>query len=371
MNYGPILGVLKYAGIGIATLSSVWSATNVVSREVDGRKRLTRAGKIAVGFTMLGLAVTVTSSILQDRAASQAAEERAIAELRRTNRIILAGQPLASLDFTWEFDRIGRHTLQSVDSAALAAQEEQRNKQGGTTLSQAQVLWQEMVLYPFLSSLVTRRFGEPQQNVIVLLSLDPYSNAILPFGFLGDSILWNRNEASPAVDSALSGSVLYRRDFGGAMYGASSRRQDEVRNVPVVRHHGDSLAVRWILDPVTFAHVVDRQNAATPLTANLPDRMSMLILYDVRDLPFAPGNFASPRDFEPWSRNSYSPAQDTAGVDVELLARSTLTLVPNELADQAARYAVSRVSILEGSGAEAADDIECRFVLIELAKVDP
>lgn len=92
MDYAVALTIAKYAGAVLASLATIWSATNVVNREVDGRKRLTGAGWIAIGFIVGGLTTSLASIYLQDQLASSGSDERAAAEARRERRIILAGQ---------------------------------------------------------------------------------------------------------------------------------------------------------------------------------------------------------------------------------------------------------------------------------------
>ncbi|RXG84472.1 hypothetical protein EAV90_37070 [Bradyrhizobium vignae] len=50
--------LLKYAGLCLAAGSSIWGTVNELTDQApDGKRRPTRAGLIAIGFTILGLRV--------------------------------------------------------------------------------------------------------------------------------------------------------------------------------------------------------------------------------------------------------------------------------------------------------------------------
>jgi hypothetical protein len=72
-----LLTFFQYAGPVVATVSSIWAATHKISRQVDGRKTLTRAGRVAIGLAIGGLVITPASSYLKDAVDSQKAADSA------------------------------------------------------------------------------------------------------------------------------------------------------------------------------------------------------------------------------------------------------------------------------------------------------
>ena len=101
-----MLTFLKYAGLVLAALSTVWGTTRELSVKTDTGKTLTRPGYVAVGITVLGLLISVISNVLSDQEARKRREGEIAAEVRRTQRIILASQPLTSLDLEWSFSEL-------------------------------------------------------------------------------------------------------------------------------------------------------------------------------------------------------------------------------------------------------------------------
>jgi hypothetical protein len=75
------LVLLKYLGLCLAAGSSIWGLVNQLTVNApDGRKRLTRAGTVAISFTVLGLIVSLVSDDLQRRASDAAHKEQILAE---------------------------------------------------------------------------------------------------------------------------------------------------------------------------------------------------------------------------------------------------------------------------------------------------
>ena|ERR1700731_4905186 len=150
MNYQILTEALKYLGLLIGTASSVWGALNELKEDgPDGRKKLTRAGKLSIVITIFSFAVSLTSQGIGDnlqrkaeiKLEAQRQDER-IAELARhqelishqvqtlsleektreealqrfdrlahqeaasTADILIAGQSLRDISLTWQFPKI-------------------------------------------------------------------------------------------------------------------------------------------------------------------------------------------------------------------------------------------------------------------------
>jgi hypothetical protein len=89
--------MLKYAGLALAAASSIWVTVNVLTTTTaNGQKELTPAGFVAIGLTILGLVTSIISDDLQRRRTAQISRQQVSAEAKRTNSIIIAGQPLTS-----------------------------------------------------------------------------------------------------------------------------------------------------------------------------------------------------------------------------------------------------------------------------------
>jgi len=122
-----LLSFFTYAGPVVATVSFIWAATHTISREVDGRKTLTPAGRVAVGLAIGGLVITLASSYLQnavDRkratASAEAETKRVEAEKQHLKVLALSGQPLTRLSLTWRFEGVSA----SMGAAMKAGREE-------------------------------------------------------------------------------------------------------------------------------------------------------------------------------------------------------------------------------------------------------
>ncbi|WP_271585823.1 hypothetical protein [Bradyrhizobium sp. CCBAU 53415] len=82
--------MLKYAGLCLAAGFSIWGTVNeLTDKALDGTRRLTKAGLVAISFTVLGLIISLVSEDLQRREndASHAAQVAAEAKLAPTKSL--------------------------------------------------------------------------------------------------------------------------------------------------------------------------------------------------------------------------------------------------------------------------------------------
>ena len=203
--------VLKYLGLCLAAGSSIWGAANDLSiRGPNGERRLTNAGAAAVGFTALGLIISLVSEDLRRRQDSASHAAQVIAEARRTNEIIISGQQLASLSFRWEFTSRSAALRKAMDDGAKAQYENALTSQGGVPKTPFEVVDYESLLLPLVSFLAdpqnalsakppplpdpatqhVKQSEKKQGSTVVLMSLDAPSNAILSFGSIGKDAEW-------------------------------------------------------------------------------------------------------------------------------------------------------------------------------------
>jgi hypothetical protein len=308
----------------------------------------------------------MTSTALQDRAASQASADRAFEEFKRTNRIILAGQPLASLTLHWEFPRAKQEFIDSLHATKEAAADYQANAQGETASSQGWAVENEFVFYPFLGAVTTGVFSKPAKPTLVLLSLDSYRNAVLSFGDINKAVTWGGAQLSSPVP-ALSGSVTYYEDLDAIWHGFAVPRARQILNAPSLISGVDehSPSIEWDLDPVTLFNSVDKQKPEITLTANLPVTLEMIIFYNFHDLPFSTANFASSPGFVVWNAlEEVDPSNSKASSDYPLLRQSILTLIPNGLTEQASRYEVKAIRTLHVLDSEYGEETGNDFLTV-------
>jgi hypothetical protein len=280
MTYSFLLSLSKYAGAGLATFSSLWSATKVVSRDVHGEKRLTRQGKVLIGLTVAGLATTVISTAIQDIQATRAANDRATAELQRSKAIIHAVQPLATLNFHWAFTIVPPPIAAFVSRSEAESLRQIMDEQGERSGSQNDALDRKVVFYPFLATLPESHIDKVMSGVVVVLTLDNYRNAVLSFGDIPAELRWSNKPSALSVPQVLSGGVVFQNDLDAISYGARpTLRGRACDNDPMLTHGSPAslLSIDWTLDPVSLSNAIDKQNPAVPLTGSLPDQVTMLI----------------------------------------------------------------------------------------------
>ena len=105
-----LLMIFKYAGLLIASISSVIGTIGEATKIVDGRKIIIRTGRLSLMAIAIGFFISVVSTVIEDVQQSRAEQQAIRRDMERTNKIILSGQPLTSLSFTWTFDQIPSST---------------------------------------------------------------------------------------------------------------------------------------------------------------------------------------------------------------------------------------------------------------------
>jgi hypothetical protein len=342
--------ILKYAGLLLATVSSAWGTLNDLTEKRNGKKVLTRSGKIAMSLTGLGLAIALGSNVVDDLSKSK--EVRA--EVRRT----MAAQPLVSLDFQWEFPAISSDIRQELNSRQKVVDDFVNDQQRDVGSDEAMELDRISRLYDFLLSYARQTAGQklkPNKNdvpkeddsVLVLVSLDDERNAILSFGILGSDVTWSKKKGILSNRSdVLSGGVAtcgVPSQF--CRFDKTKDAPRSVANWPILRDHSgtsgkqqSAVTVVWNVDPLTFANSVDRQNPAINPTARFPARLQIAIFYDIVDLPFDQPNFALLKSDSLWND------ADKSKKNVEKAALSNVTLIPNKFPEGAYRYRLVQAS---------------------------
>jgi hypothetical protein len=285
------LTLLKYLGLCLAAGSSIWGTVNeLTTKTVGGKRHVTRAGIIAISFTILGLVISLVSEDLQRRA-SEASQK---AEVRRTNKIIVFGQPLTSLALHWRFSSSNADLWKIMTDGQAEIDKNAETEQGGSPEVPYEAEDYEQALMPLLSFIArvgdksadaskSRAAKNDNKTIVTLASLDPSSNAILSFGSIDSNSEWY----NPKKGRPLSAGFLSRIGFRTANSLPHATAETAASSGGASHYRID-----WDLDPSTFAHAINRANPDVTPTAKLPKTLKMAIFYDAGTLPFEENNFA-------------------------------------------------------------------------------
>lgn len=370
-----MLTILKYVGLVLAALSTIWGMSLQTTIMENGRKRLTKAGYCAISLTMLGLSIGIGINILQDRQAARAHEDAMRADLRRTNRIIMSDQALTSLRLRWEFHGIPYPLQKHLADARSKAVRGRIQLHGEAAAAQRKdVAWQ-FELYPFLSELMHALDGTPAHNwqivpsVLVLFPLDDSQNTILSFGRVNLSETWLADKsralmshqdgvlpagvstcAAAACDFSQAGTDIVR-PYRTWPYLEFPGEPSVIRLKDLPLRPTDDVVLGWDLDPLTLAGALSRQNASVTPTAKLPSVLRLTVLYDFSRIPFDSGNFAlqMPSTFWDYRLAAELTHDDPAKDGKRHLATgarrlsSMITLTVNDLPDVIYTYELHRI----------------------------
>jgi hypothetical protein len=353
--------ILKYLGLGLAAGSSVWATINVLTvTSPNGRKKLTVAGVISITLTILGLVISVVSEDVQRRQAADSQAARVAAEAKRTNDIIIAGQPLTSLTLTWKFHGLDADLEQQLKDGNDSATTFIEDQQGERDDQQNGAVFRENVLYPFLVALCRRFTNDPttndDANVAVLLALDDDQNSVLPFGFLDSEKPWGGDPGEASKQPSPPSLEIGSHD----QYG-----NGDLNNWPNLYVDGRTATITWRLDPSTFAKSLNRQNQFIVPTAKAPGVLRIAIIFDIKELPFAAGNFALAEDQNFWNFPDYPDTQnENFRGKVALITKdfaSSVQLVPNNSSLINYNYSLSQVyeTLFTDSYGEANSGLRC------------
>jgi len=361
-NISTWLVLVKYLGLGLAAGSSIWATLNVLTVTTPGgHRKLTAAGYVAIGFTVLGLVISIVSDDLQRRSAAASQRAQIEAESKRTNEIIIAGQRITSLNVTWKIrgldDELSKKVKQTGDEASVFISEQQ----GHRSAEQNSYVYRIYQLYPFLADF-SHRFVKPgknadqNRNALVLIALDDDYGAVLPFGFLlSDDI---RRPLANDKKAPLPETIEIATD--------DEDSHPKILNWPHLSlDGGKDVVLQWRLDPATFANAIQRQNQFIVPMAKLPNTLRLAVLFDIGDLPFAAGNLSLPRDQNFWNYPDYKDHKNTefrGRVDyVTKSFSSSIQLVPNSSSFVSYNYDLKQVyeTLFRDSYGEADRRIRC------------
>lgn len=357
-----LLSILKYAGLILATVSSIWGATNVVSREVNGKKKLTLAGRFSLALTIAGFLISISSTLLQDHQNKIKGEAAALKEIHKTNQIILAGQPLTSLHLQWKFDARNNFLGPLMDSCKSDWDRYHTDwVQGGTISTQANALYKEYFLYPFFGSVLNDSVFY-ESDFLMLISIDNTQSSVLSFGCLNDTVRFpGYDKKIPSYKALLSknkwhlsGGISFSSEVDeGIHFGEDITTGRTLSRQPSLIKKNDSVLFDWNLDPFNFMRSVDKMDPNIILTANLPKKLKVLLMHNMKIVPFENNNMTYSPHYSLW--DEYGADKKTQN---DILKHSEIWLIPNGLVDEASHYRLSRMVKKRLTEYEDGDDID-------------
>ncbi|MDX6614850.1 MAG: hypothetical protein QOD75_4036 [Blastocatellia bacterium] len=413
------------SAIAVAT-SLLWKSSTEVAGQT--RKRLTPAGRLLFGIALIGLFAAVASELIRVsirnnerlQAQAAAAQKQALLEqearwrtemkdmlghaqsdigknlyntimgfqdsqnqfnhtqaeiitskqsvldsnLRHTNEIVLAGQPLTSLSLHWQFASPNAALWQEMSNGQDAIRENDESVQGSSPRVPYEVMEYQSALLPLVSRVAN--FGGHLQvkgaaeanyaneTIVVLIPLDESQNAILSFGYIANETSWYKDQGEPP----LSAGFPTRLD-PGARDGNSTPRVST--NLAAKPDRGMSnYAINWTLDSATLWNAIDRKNTEVRPTAKLPTILKVAIFYDVSVLPFQKNNFGLPYA-DLWGHNTAINREVAIGQD---LKNSAITIEVNGFRETRYSYVLKKMYKLRVID-EYDDDIDTNCTVLE------
>ena len=195
------LTALKYTGLVLGTASILWGLFHELStKHESGRKALTRAGFVAASLTLAALGIALLSATLETIVKQQDSAAAQLAEVARTQSIIMSAQPLRSLVVRWTFPRATSTWSDQLEHELTDVRE---------SLDDDEMKYMDRVLFRALADGWKRRqVMYPWMNyiaggsavtdpVLALIPLDQSAATYVPIG------LWSRPSVGLA-ESALS-----------------------------------------------------------------------------------------------------------------------------------------------------------------------
>jgi hypothetical protein len=342
----------------------------------DGKKEILLSGKLSIAFTVIGLMITFCSGIIGYRNAVREADQKAtkevlarremeeekrkkeLDEILRENRmllaqefqtgilkaynkylineaeleaqrrelvftrdIILSSQPLRSLSFSWRFSGLEKSVCQSLEHLEQdatdyidGAEDLFAGMYGKRHFETQALVRRYKQLYPFLSYLTGTQSIESGSRipVLVVISFDEQSSAVVSFGLLAESIA-----ASPYSGElksyGWSGGIEYEDNFDAFEHmdlPVSTTRKSAAPYLERISKR--EYAISWNLDAASLFNALDFATPQAFVPAKLPDRFKIMLFYGIEKLPFEQDNLAKPLDVMPtfWSRFSEPYSHD-------------------------------------------------------------
>lgn len=334
-----ILTILKYLGLLLAAASSIWGTTHELTfKTADNHKRLTKAGFISMIFIIAGLILSIISDDIGRRKAAEEQFAKAAAEAKRTNEIIIASQPLTSLNLVLQFESSDTVFRGEMEEAEIAIQKNVLSEQGGVPKVPFEYMEYEHGLRPMLKFLAqfgdhTLKYPEvyhddekngnaDSSSIVALIPLDGSLNSILFFGDVRGQAAWDDYDTTNKAPGSISPN---HSDVTAPLTG---------RKISV--DSPSTYSISWNLDPVTLESSLHRTNTSIRAAAKLPQVINLVMLRIPGTLRFEKDGFAL-------SSNSAVLYSDQIKDTLSKVPNMTLSATVNGFSEFEYHYKLNRV----------------------------
>jgi hypothetical protein len=402
--------LLKYTGLLIATISSLWGTLHdLTTHSPEGQRVLTKSGRLAVWLTVIGLLVTAGSTYLDDRIKQQAAFDEALRsqrkqaeeaqrqeqeaidrftdrqerrdteqkrerdealraqqlsdqahmleqheitrQLRQTRDIIVSGEQLESLSLTWTFEDVPRYYLDKMRAVTSGFHEPE------TKLTE----YERAFGFPPPSAMKS-----PHNFIERHLLLYPWLNVLaggnwsdvgcLALLSLDDSLSsvlpLGRvpfNQAPSAAMKSEPATVEFTDEFSEAM----ALKKGPIRDyypyfLANARISGSGLEISWEIPPYNLQSAIYHVSGSGETKAGLPENIKLVLLSSEKGLTQGAQNFSK--------KISIFLGQPLADPGEHFLRKSILVVRPNSLVQYEVKY---RMRFAGRSRAEAGQCPDC------------
>jgi hypothetical protein len=327
-----LLTILKYGGLAITSLSSIWGINHEFkTKDKDGKLHLTRSGLVAVVLAVSGLLVSASSTYQKDqkdqkiaiqqlsaeaqrleqariqretsdrierqqnenareqqeayakseREANAREQRETLRQLQSTQNIILSSQPLTRITISWTFNKVPKDQLALIAHARKTNEEfEVGNEdlfQGvyGEKLRETRsFVDRHTILYPWLNTLSGADWAA--SPCVMLLSLDSEFSSLLPFG----QVHYDKDSKD------LPATIEFIEDFDNwkKMVGLFDRNKDSIYEASLLTR-GEKITVTWNLPPEALAESIEHIADSHIVTAAMPEKIRIAILNSIEEFP--------------------------------------------------------------------------------------
>lgn len=378
MSVDMLLELLTYAGLLLATFSSAWGLLHETTRkDKSGRKRLTGAGRIALGLVVGGLLVSVTSRSVKSRVEKLQADQRVAEERLSALRLAASLQSLQSIRIRWVFDGLASDVVGELKKGfARVKRTIEDDSDHNYQYDLDRTIWfnslkRSEVVYPWFFYLATGEW-DSRPNVVVRLPLYESEAVVLPLGVLPAATTENYPEGLNFRTELLREAGAGIDDYG-FIYADPAEFDDKFfgrrKRLPAVRSsvvlNGDCLRIEMWIDADSMQESLDKVSSQVAALAQFPQVINLVVLAKFHGLPWPADNFAGRQ------RNSEA---DVDEVQPPPFRSGSLELIPNGIEELRVSYVVQlegRGSFKELAGQESSGKLYCSAASLRAVRVDP
>jgi uncharacterized protein YraI len=210
----------------------------------------------------------------------------------------LSPEQLTSLKFQLTVESADSTLESKIKQGQEDERENEQSTQGGVPLIPYEIENFTSVLQPLIEYLgnvkddfPTRSGLATPQGFIVLVALDDMYNCILSFGEIAGQNAWSGKSEKPNLSAGFLTHNFNSRK--GKLSYPTARGNIKEKGM-------SSYSIRWDLDSVTFANSIDRKNENLVPTTSLPEKLQLIILSSIVQLPFLENDFSQTSAVNLW-----------------------------------------------------------------------